>query len=344
MAASMKEVADRAGVSVTTVSHVLNKTRCVAPQTEKRIFEAIQQLGFYKNAHARRLACGRSDFYGLIVSDICNPFFPEIIKSFETMALEKGKDLFLCNTNYEPQRTRAAVRRMIENKAPGVAIMTSEMDPQLAEELAANQVAIVFLDVGEVKPWMSNIRVDYSLGISQAILHLRELGHQDFAFISGPSTLRSANLRRNAFIETLGTWGLSSQRTLEGNHRVDGGAEAARTLLAQPRLPTAILCSNDLTAIGVLQTLGEAGVSVPGEVSVVGFDDIDFAHYAHPPLTTAVLSRQKLGRLAFSALERILTSKSHKGAEYVVQTQLVIRKSTARARPAKTQVALSGSS
>ncbi|MGH9433692.1 MAG: LacI family DNA-binding transcriptional regulator [Terriglobia bacterium] len=343
MAAGMKEVAHRAKVSVTTVSHVLNKTRHVAPETETRIRRAIEELGYYKNAHARRLARGHSDFFGLIVSDICNPFFPEIIKSFETVALEKGKDLFLCNTNYEPHRTRAAVRRMIENQAPGVAVMTSEMDPDLAKELAANEVAVVFLDVGEVKPWMSNIRVNYSRGISQAILHLRELGHQDFAFISGPKTLRSANLRRNAFIETLESSGLSSQRTLEGNHRADGGAEAARLLLSQPRLPTAILCSNDLTAIGVLQALGEAGVDVPGEVSVVGFDDIDLAHFAQPPLTTAMLSREELGRMAFKALQRILTSKNHMGAEYVVDTQLVIRKSTAQARNRKTQISLSGS-
>ena len=343
MAAGMKEVASRAKVSVTTVSHVLNKTRHVDGETQRRVLAAIEELGYYKNAHARRLARGRSDFFGLIVSDICNPFFPEIIKSFETVALEKGKDLFLCNTNYEPHRIRAAVRRMIENKAPGVAVMTSEMDPDLAAELAANEVAVVFLDVGEVKPWMSNIRVNYSRGISQAMLHLRELGHQDFAFISGPKTLRSANLRRNAFIESLETWGLSSERTLEGNHRADGGAEAARILLSQRRLPTAILCSNDLTAMGVLQALGEAGVDVPGEVSVVGFDDIDLAHFAHPPLTTSILSREELGRVAFKALQRILTSKNHKGAEYVIDTQLVIRRSTAQARNRQTQISLSGS-
>jgi DNA-binding LacI/PurR family transcriptional regulator len=342
MAAGMKEVAERANVSVTTVSHVLNKTRHVAPETERRIRQAVKDLGYYKNEHARRLATGRSDFFGLIVSDICNPFFPEIIKSFETVALEKGKDLFLCNTNYEPQRTRAAVRRMIENKAPGVAVMTSEMDPKLAEELAANEVAVVFLDVGEVKPWMSNIRVNYSRGISQAIHHLRALGHRDFAFISGPKTLRSANLRRSAFIENLGASGLSSERTLEGNHRADGGAAAARILLSHRRLPTAILCSNDLTAIGVLQALGEAGVDVPADVSVVGFDDIDLAHFAHPPLTTAALSREELGRVAFKALQRVLTSKNHMGAEYVVDTQLVIRESTARAQSRKVQTSLSG--
>ena len=127
MTSRMKDVAERAGVSVTTVSHVVNKTRQVAPETRRRVLEVIRDTNFYKNVHARRLARGGSDFFGLIVSDIGNPFFPEIIKSFETAALDRGFDLLLCNTNYDPHRTQAAVRKMIENKVRGVAVMTSEL-------------------------------------------------------------------------------------------------------------------------------------------------------------------------------------------------------------------------
>ncbi|HEV2232333.1 MAG TPA: LacI family DNA-binding transcriptional regulator [Terriglobia bacterium] len=328
----MKDVAERAGVSVTTVSHVMNKTRYVAPQTRRRVLEAISKLNYYKDAHARRLAVGRSDFFGLIVSDIENPFFPEIVKSFQAAALDRGFDLLLSNTNYDPNRTEAAVHKMIENKVRGVAIMTSELGAALAEQLTANEVAVVFLDLGHIGPHMSNIRVNYSEGIYQAIEHLHALGHKDIAFISGPPKLRSAVIRREAFINALRHRGLSAQRVLEGNHKVDGGEAAVRALLGHSPLPTAILCSNDLTAIGVMSALREVGVRVPDDISVVGFDDIYFARIAYPPLTTVNLSRERLGRLTFEALQNILRAKKRCGAEYVVETHLVVRNSTAQAR------------
>jgi DNA-binding LacI/PurR family transcriptional regulator len=334
MPCRMKDVADRVGVSVTTVSHVLNKTRPVARETRRRVLEVIRELGFHRNAHARRLARGHSDFYGLIVSDIKNPFFPEIITSFESAALERGFDLLLCNTNYDPARTQAAVRKMIENKVRGVAVMTSELPGNLGAELAAHQVAVVFLDMGSVEPYISNIRVDYARGIRQAIDYLFELGHRDFAFIAGPQSLCSAVVRREAFLAALRRRGIPDYRVIEGNHKVDGAVTAVRALLAEPKLATAILCSNDLTAIGALSTLQQAGFQVPRDVSVVGFDDIDFASLAYPPLTTVSLPRDRLAKLAFEALQKILRSKQRLGAEYVVETSLVVRQTTTQARPA----------
>lgn len=331
MALQMKDVAKRAGVSVTTVSHVMNKTRFVAPMTRRRVLEVIRELNYHKDAHARRLAVGRSDFFGLIVSDIENPFFPEIVKSFELAALEAGFDLLLCNTNYDPKRIQGAVHKMIENKVRGVAIMTSELATELAEELTANQVAVVLLDLGRVGHHKSNVRVNYPVGIFQAIEHLLDLGHTDIGFVAGPPNLRSSVIRREAFVNALSRRGLSAHRMLEGNHKVDGGIAAARTLLADGQLPTALLCSNDLTAIGVMSALHEGGMRVPEDISVIGFDDIEFARIAYPPLTTVNLSRDRLGQLAFQALQHILKNKKRWGAEYVIETQLVVRKSTARA-------------
>src|SRR5579863_1602204 len=338
MAYRMKHVAERAGVSVTTVSHVVNKTRPVAPETRDRVLAAIQDLNFYKNLHAQRLSRGQSNFFGLIVSDIANPFFPDIIKSFETTALERGCELLLANTNYDPDRTEAAVRKMIENGVRAVAVLTSELGKALAGELAAHQVAVVFLDLGRVGRLVSNIRVDYSAGIFEAIAHLRDLGHEKIVFISGPQALGSAVTRREAFVKALEHWGLPSHRTIEGNHKVDGGIRAVRTLLDQPHFPTAILASNDLTAIGALAALDAAGIRVPEQVSVVGFDDIDFARLSHPPLTTVRLSREFLGRQAFEALDHMLRSKRRRGKEYVVKTHLVVRNSTGPARTSQLDV------
>jgi DNA-binding LacI/PurR family transcriptional regulator len=324
----MEDVARRANVSTATVSHVVNKTRYVSPETRLRVMTAIQELRYYKDAHARRLAIGQSDFFGLIVSDIVNPFFPELIKSFETAALDCGFDLMLSNTNYDPRRTQHAVRKMIENKVRGVAIMTSEFSPELTDELTANRVAVVFLDQGEIKPYTSCIQVKYSEGIYEAIHHLFELGHREIAFIAGPQTLRSAVTRRKAAEDALRQHGIEPTQTLEANHRAEGGISAVETLLKSGRFPTAILCSNDLMAIGAMSAIHEAGLRVPEDVSVVGFDDIYFARIARPSLTTVNLPRDRVGALALKALQRIIRSKKNTGSEYVVETHLVVRKST----------------
>jgi LacI family transcriptional regulator len=330
--AGMKDVAKQAGVSVATVSHVINKTRYVGPEIQQRVLEAIRKLRYYKDASARYLARGRSDVFGLVVSDIENPFFPEIVKSFETAAMRKGFDVLLFNTDYDVTRGEAAIRRLIEYRARGVAMMTSEPIPETAQELEARQIPVVFLNVGQVRAFMSNIRVDYRQGISQAVDHLYALGHRTFSLIAGPPTLYTAVTRRTAFIDSLNQKGLHLEQILEGNHRVDGGETAVMNLLSQARFPTAVLCSNDLTAIGAMSALHRYGVRVPDDVSVVGLGDITFSLHTYPPLTTIRVSREHLGKLAIEELERMLRSKHRKGRECAEQTQLVVRASTGCAR------------
>lgn len=328
----MKDVAEHAGVSTTTVSHVINKTRFVSPKTRKRVQQAIRELRFYRDAHAGRLSSGQSDFLGLIVSDITNPFFPELIRGFESSAIRRHFDTLLCDTNYDPRRTEAGVRMMIENKVRGVAVMTSEFAPHLAEDFTANGVAVVFLDLGIAGRYTANIRVDYTQGVHQAIKHLHGLGHRDIVFISGPRHLRSARVRHEAFVSALLSFGINSERTIEGNHKVDGGMDAVRTLINQNKVPTAISCSNDLTALGAIAALREAGLRVPQDISVIGFDDIYFASLATPPLTTVTIHRRHIGELAFEALRGILRTKKRQGDEYTVKTELVVRESTAPPR------------
>ncbi|MGA2984215.1 MAG: LacI family DNA-binding transcriptional regulator [Terriglobia bacterium] len=330
--AGMKDVAKQAGVSVATVSHVMNKTRYVGPETQQRVLEAIRELRYYKDASARQLARGRSDVFGLIVSDVENPFFPEIFKSFESAALRKGFHVLLFNTNYEVTRSEKAIRTLIENRARGVVMMTSESIPETIQELETREIPAVFLNVGQVRAFMSNIRVDYRQGISQAIDHLHSLGHRAFSLIAGPYNLSSAVTRRAAFIDALYQKGLHFEHIHEGNHRADGGADAVTKMLQQARFPTALLCSNDLTAIGAMSALHHHGVRIPEDVSVVGLDDITFSSHTYPPLTTIRISRERLGKLAFEELERILRSKRRQGRECVEQTQLIVRGSTGRAR------------
>jgi LacI family transcriptional regulator len=277
---SIKEVAREAGVSTATVSHVINNTRYVSDEVRARVEKAIEQCRYYPNAHARSLASGKSKIIGLVISDIVNPFFPELVKAIEAAAFERGYDIMLSNTNYDTGRTSHYVRRFIERKIAGVAVMTSEMDKKLVDELAQREVPVVFLDVGEPGLHMSNLRVDYDEGIEQAILHLVALGHRRIAFIGGNTNLRSSRRRLEAFRKTMQQlFPVAPELVFYGNFKIEGGQRAASEILAMQgaNLPTAVVCANDLTAIGAISEFEAAGLNVPRDISVVGFDNIAFA-------------------------------------------------------------------
>lgn len=327
---NIKEVATKAKVSTATVSRTVNGNPLVSSKTAEKVWRAIRELGYYPNSHARILVSGRSRILGLIISDIANPFFPELVKGFEDNAIQRDYNVMIANTGYDSSRMTLGVRRMIEHQVDGVAIMTSEVDHHLVDELSRRGVPIVFLDVGSVKKRVSNIRVDYATGIREAIDHLYELGHRCVAFISGPMQLKSARVRRTAFLKSLSSRHMETNESLIaiGNHRVDGGQACMEQLLQLRRRPTAVLASNDLTAIGALRALHAHGLRIPSDISLIGFDDIELSQYTDPPLTTVRLSREDLGRTAFEALMNIIEGVSDHGAEIGVGTHLVLRQST----------------
>jgi LacI family transcriptional regulator len=324
---TIHEVARRAKVSITTVSRTINSPAMVEPATRKRVLTAIEELKYYPDTHARSLVSGRSRILGLIVSDITNPFFPELVKGFEDVATAQGYDVLVSSTNYDSARMALCVRRMLERKVEGVAVMTSEMDDHLIEQFAGRNVPMVFLDVGSPGERLSNIIVDYAMGVNEAVEHLVNLGHRRIAFVSGPHGLQSAQVRRAAFLEALDRYGIAGdERTVvEGDHKVSGGLLAMEQLLAKSERPTAVLGSNDLTAVGMLRAARRAGVTVPHGLSIVGFDDIWLAEFTDPPLTTVRLSRLELADKACSAL---IGKSKHEG-EYCIKTHLVVRESTA---------------
>lgn len=332
---NIKEVAREAGVSIATVSHVINNTRYVSDGVRARVREAIEKCQYYPNAHARGLASGKSKIIGLVISDIANPFFPELVKAIEEAAFERGYDTVLSNTNYDTEKTSHYVRRFIERKAAGVAVMTSEMSKELVDELAQREVPVVFLDVGEVGKRMSNLSVDYEAGIEQAILHLVALGHRRIAYISGRTDIRSSLRRLEAFQKTMRElFPDAPELIFSGNFKIEGGRRAAHEILMtqEGNLPTAVIAANDLTAIGAISQFEAAGLNVPEDISIIGFDDINFAALTKPSLTTVNLPRNELGRRAVEMLLRIIDHPREEGAENAIPTNLVIRQSTASAK------------
>jgi DNA-binding LacI/PurR family transcriptional regulator len=328
----IRDVARRARVSTATVSRTVNQVATVDAQLAKRVWKAIEELGYYPNRSARALVSGRSHVFGLIVSEITNPFFPEIVQTFETLAVEQHYEILLTSTIHDPKRMELAVRRMIESRVDGVAILTFGMEDYLLEHLRFRNLPLVFVDIGPKAPRVSNIRVDYADGIRQAVQHLAALRHEQIGFVTGPAKLRSANARKDAFEASMREIGLAvkPEFMVEGNHRLDGGKKALQTLAELRERPTALICSNDMTAIGVMREAFELGIRVPEDLSVIGFDDIRMADFLTPPLTTVQMSQSELARLAFEALlkEAKREAPSPEGSEYVLKTRLVLRNST----------------
>ncbi len=328
----IRDVARRAKVSTATVSRTVNQLGTVDAQLAKRVWKAIEELGYYPNRQARALVSGRSRVFGLIVSEITNPFFPEIVQTFETLAVEQHYEILLSSTIHDPKRMALAVRRMIEARVDGVAILTFGMEEHLLQHLRFRNVPLVFVDVGPKAPHVSNIRVDYAEGIRQAVQHLAALRHERIGFVTGPPELRSAVARKVAFETSMREIGLAVRPgfIVEGDHRLEGGKLALQKLWSAATKPTALVCSNDMTAIGVMREAFELGIQVPEELSVIGFDDIRMAEFMTPPLTTVQMSQSELASLAFTALMKEVEQKtpSAEGTEYSLKTRLVLRKST----------------
>jgi DNA-binding LacI/PurR family transcriptional regulator len=342
----IREIAKRAKVSTATVSRAINRVPTVNPALAKRVWSVIEELGYYPNTQARALVSGRSRIFGLIISEITNPFFPEIVQVFETIAVQHRYEILITSTGNDPKRMESAVRRMIERRVEGVAIMTFGMEEVLLEDLKLRQVPLVFVDVGPPRPRVSNIRIDYLHGIRQAVQHLAALRHEKIAFITGPLRLKSAMARKQAFLRSTQEIGLETDPNLitEGDHTMEGGMAAFARLLAGPVQPTAVFCSNDMTAIGVMRESHDAGISIPRDLSVIGFDDIRLAQFVLPPLTSVQMSQPELARLAFNALmaEVERETPAPNGTDYLLKTNLVLRESTSllagaenRAEPAQ---------
>ena len=342
----IRTIARAANVSIATVSRTINNVPTVNPKIAKRVWEVIDELDYFPNTQARALVSGRSKIFGLIVSEITNPFFPELIQGFEDIAVEHGYEILVSSTNYDPKRMSHCIRRMLERKVEGVAIMTFGIEEPLLDQLAKRNVPLVFIDIGPKRPGISLLKVDYHHGIRQGVQHLAVLGHRNIAFISGPATLHSAQSRLSAFSTSLKECGIPVNPAwiVEGDHTMDGGIAAMERLLAAnaKKMPTAVMCSNDMTAIGVLHRLYRAGLRVPDDLSVIGFDDIHIAEVTIPPLTTVQMSRFELARSAVAALRAHVENSQDPTPkrDYKIQTDLIVRESTGLPRGATTRLRL----
>lgn len=332
-AADIRTVAALAKVSIATVSRTINGSPAVSERLAKRVWQAIEQLSYFPNTHARSLVSGRSRLFGIIVENITNPFFPELIQSFEEIAVANGYEILVSSSNSDPKILTTCVRRMLERKVEGVAVLTFGEEEPVLDQLANHDVPMVLAEFKLSDPKSSTIVLDYTTGMSEAVDHLFSLGHRRIGFLAGPHAIHSAMTREHEFRKAMDRAGLMMKAdwVIECDHTLRGGVAGFERLRALDRQPTAVICSNDLTAIGVLRAAYMEGLRVPQDLSVIGLDDIDFDEFTLPPLTTIRMSRTELARAAFEALRQ--QAEAAPGVkvqrEFLVSTSLVVRGSTA---------------
>jgi DNA-binding LacI/PurR family transcriptional regulator len=332
----IRTVAQRAGVSIATVSRVMNQVSSVDAKLASRVLKAAKELNYTPNTQARALVSGRSRLIGLIVSEITNPFFPELIQAFEVAAVERGYEILIGSTNYSPERMTQCVRRMVERKVEGVAVMTFGMDEDLLQELSGRGIPVVSVGSTRKLESASSIEIDYRRGIREAVQHLAVMGHRDISFISGPLNLRAAKLRQTAYVTAMAEIGVKvpSSYMIKGDHTMEGGFAAALQLFDRDHLPTAVLCSNDMTAIGVLHAVSSRGLRVPEDISIIGFDDIHMAQFTVPPLTSVRMAGSDLATAACNALPLSPGLNGHPISKdrLLVPTQLTVRQTSGYVR------------
>jgi LacI family transcriptional regulator len=336
---NLEEVAKRARVSTATVSRVVNDSPAVKRSTRARVLKAISDLNYHPNLHARTLAGGKSWTVGVIVSNLRNPFFLDVFQSIERMAHERGYEVVAANTDYSPEQLVKSIRLMIGRRVAGLAVIVSEMDPSLIEELANSPVPVVFYDVGKAGPNISNIRVNYRKGIEKTANYLHDLGHRRIGFIGHHAALGPINDRVQALLDIAPRYTPKLEVAyVAAADSLEGGRRAAHELLAGGFEPTAIMCVNDFMAIGVIRELREKGIRVPEDMSVTGFDNITLAEFCYPPLTTVHIPRDRIGEIAFERLIARDEDTGYSGRELMVDPEFVVRESTARARTAMLKV------
>jgi DNA-binding LacI/PurR family transcriptional regulator len=332
---NLHDVARNAGVSIATVSRVINGQEGVKGPTRKRVVKALEESNCHPNINARALSVRNNRVIALIVSNLANPYFAEIYQMVDDLAQQNGYEVLVDDTGYSPERLAERVRLMLGRRLAGLGIVVSEMDDGVVRELARSKIPVVVSDVRVVPPIITNIHINCGKGMQRLLDHLRSLGHRRMAFVDTHPTLESITERRKAFLDEMGALAQAKSTIFIEPESPEGGRQAVRDLLSSGFKPTAIVCVNDHMAMGVLKELREHGIRVPEDVSVAGFDNTIFSEYLTPALTTIHIDRERIAHLIFENLTRQnLVGKSgvvSQGREFVIDPQLVVRESTAPA-------------
>jgi len=334
MRVSIKDIAKAAGVSHSTVSRALSDSSLVSDETKARVQRLAREMGYSPNALARSLVTRQTHTVGVVVTTIADPFIAEVVQGIEATAHDHGFTSILCNSGAEPEREIAAVEMLRSKRVDGVIVTSSRVGALYLEHLERIGVPIVLINNHNEQRgrYTFTVTVDNRHGGYLATQHLIELEHRRIAYVTAPADHSSDLDRMTGYRQALGQAGIEPDARLiiPGNGRADGGERALEALLALDDRPSGVFCYNDMTAIGLIHAARRAGLSVPVDLAVVGFDDIPFATYFYPPLTTVAQPKVEMGQRAMKMALSLMTAdqEGEPLANIVVQGKLVVRAST----------------
>ncbi|UGA55986.1 substrate-binding domain-containing protein [Vibrio sp. VB16] len=332
--ATIKDVARIAGVSTTTVSHVINKTRFVAETTQQRVNEAVKELNYAPSAVARSLKCNTTKTIGMLVTQSTNPFLAEVINGVESYCYRQGYTLVLCNTGGIYEKQRDYIRMLAEKRVDGIFVMCSDLTHELQQMLDSHaDIPKVFMDWGQGES-LSEQSKDKIIDNSEeggylATKFLIDNGHTDIVCLSGhlDKTLCIERLDGYKRALTENNITFNEANVFEGNFECDTAVETADKILAMDKKPTAIFCFNDTMALGMMSRLQQNGIRIPEDISIIGYDNIDLAEYFSPPLTTIHQPKRRVGKTAFEILLSRIKDKEHERRIFEMHPELMVRES-----------------
>jgi len=339
--ASIKDIARLANVSHSTVSRALRGSPLVKRRTAELIQRIADERGYCVSAVARSLVTSRTNTIGVVVTTISDPFVAEVVAGIEDVANERDYSVFLANSNADPDREVRVVRQFEERRVDGIVVTSSRVGALYVPLLTRMGVPIVLLNNQHPTGFVHSVMIDNIDASRKAVRHLIELGHRRIAYIGDRFGHQSDTERFSGYRAALDEADVPFQPDLaaHGNGKPEGGEAAMRELLALPKPPTAVFCYNDMTALGALRAVRANGFSVPADISLVGFDDIQLAGYYDPPLTTIHQPTREMGRLAMETLLALFADPSPEH-NIKVRGELIVRQSTAPPKEAHLTVGL----
>ena len=330
--ATIKDVADFAGVSRATVSRVINNHPYVAAEVRERVNEAMHTLGYHPNRSAQRLRANSSDLLGLIIPDIQNPLFQSIVRGVEDSAYAHRMNVILCNTDDIPDKQKAYLRVMQAEHAAGLIVVpTQSKDGSVLAPVREAGIPMVFLDRDVDNFEADTVKVDNERGAFAAVQHFIRLGYRRIAIIAGTQSLTPGHERLRGALNALAAARLEGQIRI-GNFRIDSGYQLALELMQAEQPPEAIFVCNNLMTLGALRALHELGVSIPDEVALIGFDDMPWAGDLNPPLTAVAQPGYELGQQAVELLLNRLAQPEAPYRTVIMQPRLIVRQSCGQQR------------
>ncbi|EGQ7857006.1 substrate-binding domain-containing protein [Vibrio parahaemolyticus] len=329
--ATMKDIAKLAGVSTSTVSHVINKTRFVSEEISERVNNAAKELNYYApSALARSLKVNRTKTIGMLVTTSTNPFFGEVVKGVERSCYHKGYSLILCNTEGDNERMRQSINTLLQKRVDGLILMCSSLEGERIDVFERYpDIPVVVMDWGPMLFTSDKIQDNSLRGGYLAAKYLIDCGHTEIGCITGPLIKHQAQMRYEGYKRAMNEAGLefNANWIIESDFECEGGYQAFKKMAERGKLPSSIFVSNDMMAMGVINAANELDIKVPDDLSIIGYDDIHIAKFMSPSLTTIHQPKYRLGQAAVETLVRRLDDKSNEAQVVQLEPTLVVRNS-----------------